>query len=388
MVISHDNILYARDIHSIGGVETYVYEMVKKYKDYDIAVITKNIDEKQRKRLEQYCRVYVHNKEPINCKVIITNWDTSIIDYVNPEAKVYTVLHTDYANATEKLGLPKDNTRITYIGITEVSKKNFEEITGITRTILCRNPLSLEKEKPLLKLISATRMTDIKDGGRLNAIADELDRQGVNYVWYIFTSNEYQRNPVWKHENVIHVDNRIDIGKYINEVDWIIQPSICEGDSYTLKEALYRGVPIVVCELPYFKEIGIKDKENALFLNVDLSNIKDVVEAMQKPLKFNFKPIEDGYDEIMVKGKSRYEEEKNMKVRVKCIMQKGYDDMQLGRHISLDEEFETEFIRAQYLEEHNAVRILGEVKKEVKEEEPIKEEPAKKPRGRKKKVEE
>ena len=78
--------------------------------------------------------------------------------------------------------------------------------------------------------------------------------------------------------------NRLDLGKFMNKADWIIQPSICEGDSYTLKEALYRGIPVVVCELGYFKEIGIKDGENALFLNEDCSNVKDVVHRMKKPL--------------------------------------------------------------------------------------------------------
>ena len=367
--------------------------MVKKYKDKDIAVVTKNIDEKQRKRLENYCRVYIHKNQPIECKVIITNWDTSIINFVNKEAKVYTVLHTDYANAVEKLGLPKDNTRITYIGITEVSKKNFEDITGIDRTILCRNPLSIEEEKPVLKLMSATRLTDIKDGGKINAIANELERQGIDYIWLLFTSDEYKRNPIWSHQNVIHVSNRIDVGKFIKEADWIIQPSICEGDSYTLRESLYRGVPIVVCELPYFKEIGIKNHENALFLEKDLSNIKDVVEDMKKPLKFKFEPIKDNYDEIIVDGKSRYEEEKKMKVRVKCIMKNGYDDMQLKRHINLNEEFETELIRAEFLEENNAVKILGEVEKKTEKEiveVPVEKakEIVKKTRGRKKKSEE
>ena len=59
-MIKHSNILYARDIHKIGGVETFVYEMVKKYKDLDIAVVTRNIDANQKRRLEKYCRVYIY----------------------------------------------------------------------------------------------------------------------------------------------------------------------------------------------------------------------------------------------------------------------------------------------------------------------------------------
>ena len=57
-MIKHDNIIYVRDIHPIGGVETYVYELVKKYHDNDIAVVCRRIAPEQKKRLLKYCKVY------------------------------------------------------------------------------------------------------------------------------------------------------------------------------------------------------------------------------------------------------------------------------------------------------------------------------------------
>ena len=347
-MIKHDNILYVRDIHAIGGVETYAYEMVKKYKDLDIAVVCKNVARSQEKRLKKYCRVYKHTDEEIECKILITNWDTSIIKYVNKNAKVYTVLHTDYSNPTEILGIPKDDPRITYIGITEDSLKKFEKITGIKRTVLCRNPLELEKDDDLLILMSATRLTKIKDNGRILAIANELDKQGVGYLWFIFTTDEYQDNPIWQNHNVVHLSNRIDVGKYFRKADWIIQPSICEGDSYTLKEALYRGKPIVVCELGYFKEIGING-ENALFLKEDCSNVSEVVKAMKTPLKFKFEPVKDSYDKILVKGKSHYKRDKEIKVRLRCTFFMGVDLVEEGYHIKEGDIIEVDKERAEEL---------------------------------------
>jgi len=318
MVIEHANIFYVRDIHAIGGVETFVYELVKKYKDYDIAVVTKNIAPEQSKRLRKYCRVYIHRDQKIKCKVIITNWDTSILNYVNKEAKKYTVIHTDYSNPTEKLGLPKDRPDITYIGITESSKKVFEDITGIDRTILCRNPYELEEDKPILTLLSATRLSDIKDGGRMLYLANTLEKLGINFIWYIVTTNEYATNSIWKNNNVVHVPNRLDVGPLMKKADWYVQLSICEGDSYSLKEALYRGLPIVVCELPYFKEIGIEDGVNALFYKSDNTNAEEIANKMKKPLKFEFIKIEDGYNKILNKTKSHYEEEIEMKYLVEA----------------------------------------------------------------------
>ena len=367
MEIKHDNIFYIRNIHAIGGVETYVYELAKKYKDKDIAVVCKDIAPEQKKRLKKYCKVYIHKDEPIVCKVLITNWDTSIIKYVNEDAKVYTGIHTDYSNPIERGGIPKDNERVTYIGITEDSKKKFEDITGIDRTILCRNPLELEEDKKLLVLVSATRLTSIKGGDRMLKIANELDRQGIDFIWLLFTTNEYNDNPVWKNKNVIHMSNRLDLGKYIRKADWVIQPSVCEGDSYTLKEALYRGVPIVACYLPYFDEIGIKENENALFIDEDCSNVEDVVKRMTKPLKFNFKQVKDDYDKIIADGKSHYEEDMKMKAKVRCIRK--YKDIELDKVISPthdDPNYERVITmdRAEDLAEAGFIEIVEKIKEE------------------------
>ena len=381
MEINHTNIFYVRNIHEIGGVETFVYELAKKYKDYDIAVVCKTVAPLQKKRLKNFCKVYVHTNQKINCKVIITNWDTSIVDFVNKDAKVYTVLHTDYSNPTEKLGLPKDKPNITYIGITEDSKNKFEKVTGIDRTILCRNPLELEEDEDMLVLVSATRMTEIKDNGRHLKLAQALEEKGVKFIWYIFTTPEYNNNPIWKDSNVVYMKNRLDLGWFMKNADWYIQLSSCEGDSYSLKEALYRGTPIVVCELPYFKEIGIKDNENALFYNLDNSNALEIAEKMKKPLKFTFDHVKDGYDALIdTSKKSVYEEEKNMRAKVRC--KRGYKDVELGKSVVIGDEWITDKDRADMLEEQGVVDIIDFIKPDIKEEAKpeVKEEKEKEPK--------
>ena len=138
------------------------------------------------------------------------------------------------------------------------------------------------------------------------------------------------------------------------------------GDSYSLKEALYRGLPIVVCNLPYFKEIGIKDNENALFYNSDNSNAEDVAKRMKKPLKFKFKKVEDGYDEILDKTKSKYEEEKNMKAKVKALRGfEGIRDAERNVFPKTDDEWITNMERAEYLESKNVVQIIEIIKEDV-----------------------
>ena len=227
MEIKHDNIIYVHTICPIGGVETYVYELVRKYKDYDIAVVCKIIDPAQKRRLKKYCPVYVHKNEPINCKVIITNYDTSIIEYVNKEAKVYTGIHSDYSHRTQTGAFPKDYPRITYICITEDSKKKFEDISGIKdRTILCRNPLYLEEQEKPLILVSATRLTPEKGGERMLKLANELTNKGVDFLWFVFTTNSYPYDPIWQNKNVIRINPRLNLDYFYKMADWVIRIAI------------------------------------------------------------------------------------------------------------------------------------------------------------------
>ena len=110
-MIEHDNIIYVAYISEIGGVETFVYEMAKKYKDRDIAVVCKRIDRNQLIRLSKLCWVYVHTDQQIICKTAIINCDTSIIRFINKEAKIYQTIHADYTNALYD-HKPKPNPRV------------------------------------------------------------------------------------------------------------------------------------------------------------------------------------------------------------------------------------------------------------------------------------
>ena len=88
-----------------------------------------------------------------------------------------------------------------------------------------------------------------------------------------------------------------------------------------------------MCELPYFKEIGIENNKNALFYNLDNSNAEDVAKRMQKPLKFRFEPIVDEYDKLLAKSKSHYVYDKNRRFKVRATetySRLGMIDGQLG----------------------------------------------------------
>lgn len=340
-MIKHKNIVYVRDIAPIGGVETYVYELIKKYKDLDIAVVCRTIAPNQKRRLQEMCKVYEFRNEPIECDVAIINWDTSIIDYLPKEIwkenlhegdprGIYQGVHADYTHPA--MGpLPQDKRIKEYLCITREQMDKWPLMTDSKNVRLCRNPLEIKDEDTLV-IVSPTRLTKQKGGDLMLQIANELDKQGTKFIWFVITTDEYLDNPIFRNNNVIWIRNRLDVSGFLNIADWVVLPSECEGDSYTIKEALYRGVPIVARHLKYFDEYDIKDGKNALF--VDDFNVEKVAKKMKKRLKFTFKHIEDGYKELFIPSKSHYKKDKKKKVRLKCTAFLGFDLIEENKHMN------------------------------------------------------
>lgn len=161
MAIVHDNIIWIGVISKLGGVESFAYYMAKKYKDLDIAVMCKSGDAKQLDRIRKYCPAYVHRGEEVICKTIITNCDTTILDFCKFE-KCYMVIHADYSQPCYSQYPKWHDPRITkIISITKHIQKMMKETFGID-TELCYNPLVAEESSDPIKLVSATRLSKIK----------------------------------------------------------------------------------------------------------------------------------------------------------------------------------------------------------------------------------
>lgn len=359
MTIKHDNIVFMPTISELGGIETYVYEMVKKYKDLDIAVVSNSCDKLQEERIRKYCKLYIHTDEKIECKVALISYDTSIIKYINEDAKIYEVIHADFSNPIYNGKKPPKNDRITdYIAITNFLKDKMQELLKVDNMIMSYNPLTIEEEEPCLTLVSATRLHKAKGKHRMEKLAKALDAAGVSYVWYVFTNEEKGIDS----PNVIFLKNRLDTGKWLSKADYGVLLSDSEACSYFINETLYRNIPIICTPLPYLKEIGVEDGKNSYIMKFDCSNVDDIVRKIKNVPKFKFEQLKDRYREILAPGKSHYEEDKSKKVWVKCIKTRGYDDIQLGKFIEYNAEYVIKLERAEYLERNKVVKIIKEYK--------------------------
>ena len=341
-MIEHDNIIYISYISEIGGVETFAYELAKKYKDRDVAVVCKTIDKKQLQRLSKICWVYKHVDQRIRCKTAIINYDTSIINYIDEGADIYMTIHADYEHNFYTKKFPQHERIKAYIGITKHLVESFKRCTGNNNCILGYNPLTIEKDDKYLTLVSATRLTSIKGKDRMIGLVRALDKARINYIWYIFTND----TDAILSDNVLYMKPRLDVSRWIEKADYVVQLSDTEACSYTINEALYRNIPVIVTPLPYLEEIGYKDGKAGYTLNFDCSNMDEIVKKIQNVPSFNFKELKDIYGELFTNKESEYKED-NMKSKVIC--REAYYDIELKRIIEKDETLLLEKARADHL---------------------------------------
>ncbi len=281
---------------------------------------------------------YKHTNQHIKCKTAIINWDTSIIEFIEKGADIYQTIHGDYENPVYTWK-PLTHPRIkNYIGITKHIVESFKRISGCNNTILGYNPLSVDPNDKMLILVSATRLSPIKGKKRMIELVNHLDAAGINYIWYIFTND---KNAIIS-DNVVYMKPTLDVGKWIAAADYVVQLSDTEACSYTINEALYRNVAVICTPLPYLEEIGVRDGVNAWIMNFDCSNIKHIVDNIRNVPKFEFKKLEDRYDELLSHKPSHFKEDKTMKVKVEALdTYEKYNttDMELGRVPKEGEQF-------------------------------------------------
>lgn len=364
------NVFYFRVISKIGGTEQFLYEIAKKYKDWDITIFYDYADSFQLKRLREFVRCRQRTKgEKVVCDKAFFNFNTDMIDDI--EAKeYYFVSHANY----EELGYtpPIQNEKLTkYIGVSKFSATRLDQfgkkIGKEIKTIPCYNPLTLEPKEKVLHLVSACRLDDkVKGGERTLKLIETLDKYckktGRHYLWLIFT------NPKLKitinSPNVVIMKPRVDVRPYIADADYVLQLSNdMETYCYTMNEALGYGVPVVTTPLSVVKELPIDDNMR-IELEYDCSNVDEVAKQIfeKKVDPFNYQIPKDSWSELLEKGKSTYEEEKKMKFKVRAII--SFNDMEEDVKRKIGDEFECSKMRCDYLLEHKAIEVVEEIKNE------------------------
>lgn len=385
----YPNIYYFKRISAIGGTEQFLYEIAKKYHDYDITIFYDSADPSQLKRLKKLVRCKKRvSGENIKCHKAFFNFNIDMISDVEAD-EYYFVSHAIY----QELGYkpPIDDDKLThYIGVSGYSCDKLEEYGKMLgkpiKAIRCYNPLTLEPKEKVIRIVSAGRLDDkTKDNGRTLKLISALDKyareHNRHYIWEIFS------NPIrYKIDspNVVLMKPRVDVRPYISDADYVVQLSNdMETYCYTNQEALGYGVRIITTPLTVNKELKIPSEAN-LICEWDMSNVDEIArrvfEEEYKP--FKYKVPNDSWLEIIDTTKSNYinEMEEIMKVRVL----KKFTDKYTNELYEVNKELT--MTRERYEEILEVDNLVEEIKEEVKEEPKVetkKDEP--KPKKNKKK---
>lgn len=386
--MKYKNIFYFKKISTIGGTEQFLYEIAKKYKDYDITIFYDAADIYQVERLRKLVRCKKRTKgEIIKCNRAFFNFNLDMIDDVEAE-EYYFVSHANYEELNKVHGgyiPPIKNEKLThYIGVSQFATDKLDEyaehIKSKIKTQRCYNPLTLEPKEKVLHLVSAGRLDDkVKGGERTLKLIEALDRYcektGRHYVWHIYS------NPVsidLKSPNVALMKPRVDVRPYIAEADYVLQLSNdMETYCYTINEALSYGVPIVTTPLSILRELPITCNEH-IVLDYDCENVDEVAkmifEKEVKPFKYN--PPRDEWEKFLVNGKSNYEEEKKMKYLVEATdkyartntSDNGLSEVKGTRYVPKQgEQWEVDYERKEHLVELGFVTVVKEINEKEKE---------------------
>ena len=334
-------IMYFKSINDIGGVESFLYYLSKKYEFefYYKDVVDKKVEgvSKQIERLAKNIKVRKYRGEKLVCDKFIVNYNPDIID--NVEAKEYIMtIHCDYSAVHFNPIMHPKFTK--YIGVSQYVCDVFEKLTGV-KAELCYNPVYLDipkvqKDKPL-HLLSMTRLTGEKGGWRIDKLSSILDQYKINYKWTIYTN----KSPHFQSKNIEIRPPKLDLTEEIAQASYVVQLSDAEAYCLSVVEALTLGTPVIVTDLPVFKELGL-NKDNSITIPLNFNDF-DIDELRER--KFTYTPPKETWYKYLPTKKTY-----NLKELVKVKVLKKYTDIYLNKKFKKEDEVEMPMERASYLE--------------------------------------
>lgn len=337
------NVFYMKKISKIGGVESFLYYLSKLYKDF--IVYYREGDPKQIERLAKNVEVHKYTK-PIKCDRFFCSYGYDI----QVEAKeYYHIVHYDPMSVTFT---PLQNEGFKYIGVSKLACKGFEARTN-KKCELIYNPVviekpNVEKKTDKIHLISATRLTNEKGGDRIRKLAEMLDKAGVNYTWDVYSNKHIKQvSP-----NVHKKDTKLDLSKEVAEATYLVQLSDHESFGLSVCESLILGTPVIVTDIPAFKEVGCKHGKNAIICDLDMKNVD--IDLIKKGLSpFEYTPPKSNWGKYLT-DKSDYNPNELIEVKTK----KRIYDQEADKHYPFNTIVDLKRYRASYMEALGYVEVL------------------------------
>ena len=232
------------------------------------------------------------------------------------------------------------------------------ESWGVKDGTFIHNMIAPADDKPLI-LVSATRVSDEKGQHRLVEFGRLLKSKGVKYQWLLFTDLPINGMT----EDMVQMPVVSDITAFIKSADYVVHLSDVEAWSYVIIESLVNNTPIITTPISMLTELAFEPGKNGYVIPFDINETTDnmIDEIAHKIPKFTFKYDNDTsvnmWRDILgnTTPKKTYSPEQNVTVRILAE----YDDMELQKHMIVNDFVKMPLSRAEYLQnEHRFVEII------------------------------
>ncbi len=292
--ITSEIILFIRNLHIIGGIESFLYNFSWLMQDHELTLVVDRIYPEQEQKLKEYMKVVHYDPAKIYfCKTLIME---RILDDVPPNINHEQVIRQCHACKTNPTWqIPKGDY---IVNVSQASKDSFG-----SDGIVIHNPIKPNKQKALY-LISATRVPAPDKGHneeRMRQLAEMLIKAEIPFTWLNFSEGAFPDPP----QGLLNMGYRMNMMPYIAKADYLVQLSDSEAWSYSVLEALTQNVPVIVTPFPSGSEMGIVDGKTGYVVPFDMNF--DVNKLLEIP-KFKYpcsnEEIKAKWEKLLKGGKS------------------------------------------------------------------------------------
>ena len=288
--------IYQGFLYYIGGIETFLYNLTKYYKDRNITILCKRIDVQQFINLSKYADIELDNGGNYECDVLILgNYDCDSVLSRIKAGKIYQMIHGDlrglksYLPGGEQNFKWIKNTEIDQIiSVSQAAHDGLKEVTGYDSEVIYNILDDNFSEEDGMSFITLSRATPEKGINRIIQMAEEFIKADKRFVWFLCCSLEQIKDKeilkkIQSIKQFVIVPPTHYMKTLIKNCDYLVQLSDTESFCYSAFEALQRNVPVILTNFPEAQSIVV-DGENGYILAMDLSNL-DVEKIFTKKPK-------------------------------------------------------------------------------------------------------
>lgn len=339
-------LMYQEYIAPVGGVETFLLEWLTALsKDYDVMLVYKKGDSKKINEYKRVAKCVKFNNQKFECEYYVNSSHYGYIcdNVISNSGKYYSMIHADFVALRNVITYDKHKKITDHIAVSNVARDSFLKLFPNETCSVIYNLTTIPELKEPLRLISPCRFSFEKGQWRIKTMAKRMNDLGIPFIWQVFNSDGIDEQI----DGLVHRKSIPNVKEYIKDCHYLVNVSDTESFGNAPYEALLMGVPVVTTNYPATFEMGVIDGYNGYILNMDLTNIDEVLWNMyNNRLKgFEFKKLDDPKQWESLFGKMEkqdtytYEEENEYYDSLTVICTSAYDDLELGEHKNIGDRY-------------------------------------------------